>query len=281
MLQVATNMNAMIGNWQVVLQINRELKKNSGGRRHRQGVKILRHNLCVFLSMYLLWLHCLFLFSLKFNCLQRVFLNEKIDDNCWNIDHVLQTTWKWNNWRLTREQDGTNVSFISSHIHVCFLSCVISLIVLPTLPSPSSTAFLKFPNTSKMAATHMLQRKRAVAVLVLTLFAEEEENKTKKEIGNNMWETGSLVVKKEVFTISWWKKLEVEDRAAYQDFFRMTRSSPTSTMFVYVLHARARAQLAGKIHLPITGAIQFKICCATSCRGSGNTSNKHKICCRK
>ena len=49
MLQVATNMNAMIGNWQVVLQINRELKKNSGGRRHRQGVKILRHNLCVFL----------------------------------------------------------------------------------------------------------------------------------------------------------------------------------------------------------------------------------------
>ena len=82
MLQVATNMNAMIGNWQVVLQINRELKKNSGGRRHRQGVKILRHNLCVFLSMYLLWLHCLFLFSLKFNCLQRVFLNEKIDDNC-------------------------------------------------------------------------------------------------------------------------------------------------------------------------------------------------------
>ena len=40
-------------------------------------------------------------------------------------------------------------------------------------------------NTSKMAAAHMLQRKRAIAVLVLTLFAEEEENKTKKEIGNN------------------------------------------------------------------------------------------------
>ena len=40
---------------------------------------------------------------------------------------------------------STNVSFIS-HIHVRFLSCVLSFIVLPTLPSPSSTVFLKFPN---------------------------------------------------------------------------------------------------------------------------------------
>ena len=36
----------------------------------------------------------------------------------------------------------TNVSFIS-HIHVRFLSCVISLIVLPTLPSPSSAVLLE------------------------------------------------------------------------------------------------------------------------------------------
>ena len=35
----------------------------------------------------------------------------------------------------------------------------------------------------------------------------------------------------------------------------MTRPMTTSTMFVYVLHARARAQLAGKIHYPITGVI--------------------------
>ena len=61
----------------------RELKKNSRGRRRRQAVEIFRHNPCVFLSMYLLWFHCLFQFSLKFNCLQRVFLNEKIADNCW------------------------------------------------------------------------------------------------------------------------------------------------------------------------------------------------------
>ena len=51
---------------------------------------------------------------------------------------------KWGNWRLTRELDGTNVSFIS-HIHVRFLSSVISFIVLPTLPSLSSTVLLKFP----------------------------------------------------------------------------------------------------------------------------------------
>ena len=71
-----------------------------------------------------------------------VSLNEKIDDNCWNIDQVLQITSKWSNWRLIRrEQDGTNVSFIS-HIHVRFLSCVISFIILPKLLSPSSTAFL-------------------------------------------------------------------------------------------------------------------------------------------
>ena len=105
--------------------------------------------LVYFLSMYLLWLHCLFLVSLKFNCLQCVFLNEKIDDNCWNIDHVLQTTWKWSSWRLAREQDGANVTFISD-IHVHFLSCVICFIVLPTLPSPSSTVFLRFPTISEV-----------------------------------------------------------------------------------------------------------------------------------
>ena len=134
------------GGWLKII-VSRELKKNLRGRRRRQTVKIFRHNPCVFLSTYLLWLHCLFLFSLKFNWLQRVFLNEKIDDNCWNIDHVLQRTWKLSNWRLTRELDGTNVSLIS-HIHLRFLSCIISFIVLPKLPSPSSTVFLKFPSKS-------------------------------------------------------------------------------------------------------------------------------------
>ena len=46
-------------------------------------------------------------------------------------------------------------------------------------------------------------------------------------------------------------------RAAYQDFFRLTSSSPTSAIFVYALLARARAQLAGKIHKPITGVFSI------------------------
>ena len=70
------------------------------------------------------------------------------------------------------------------------------------------------------------------------------------------------------------KELEVQDRAAYQDFLRLTSSSPTSAMFVYVLHTRARAHLAGKIHKPITGVFQgLSLCCVASCRG-GNTSKK-------
>ena len=42
----------------------------------------------------------------------------------------------------------TFVSFTMfiSHIHVRFLSCVVSLIVLPTLPSPSSAVLLKVSN---------------------------------------------------------------------------------------------------------------------------------------
>ena len=93
--------------------------------------------------MYLLWLHCLFIFSLKFNCLESVFLNEKIDDNCSSIDHVLQTSWKWSKSRLTpRELDGTNVSLIS-HIHVRFLSCVTRL-ALASILGPFWVYLLKF-----------------------------------------------------------------------------------------------------------------------------------------
>ena len=105
---------------------NRELEKNLRGRRRRQAVNIFRHNPCCFFEH---------VFALVTLFVQFYF---RLNSNCWNIDHVLQTTWKWSNWRLTREQDGTNVRFIS-HIHVRFLSCVISFIVLPTLPSPSST----------------------------------------------------------------------------------------------------------------------------------------------
>ena len=99
--------------------LTREFKQPTTTAAKSASSKIFRHNPCVFLSVY-----------------------EKIDNNSWNIDDVLQTTWKLSNWGLTREQDGTNVSFIS-HIHVRFLSSVISFIVLPTLPSSSSAVLLK------------------------------------------------------------------------------------------------------------------------------------------
>ena len=68
------------------------------------------------------------------------------------ITDVFKTAWKWSSWSLFFfwAQDGTNVSFIS-HIHLCFLSCVIILISLPTFSCRprlfclrSPTLFLKW-----------------------------------------------------------------------------------------------------------------------------------------
>ena len=86
----------------------------------------------------------MFLFSLKFPWLQRL-LNETMDISSWNVDHVLKTAQKWSSWSLIWEQDGTNVSFIS-HIHVRFSSCVISLIVLPTLHRRPRLFCFKLPS---------------------------------------------------------------------------------------------------------------------------------------
>ena len=44
---------------------------------------------------------------------------------------------------------GRHECQLYSHIHVPFLSCVISFIVLPTLPSQSSAVLLKFPNSKE------------------------------------------------------------------------------------------------------------------------------------
>ena len=76
----------------------------------------------------------------------------------WNVGHVLKTAWKWSSWSLIWAQDGTNVSFIS-HIHVHFLSCLISLIVLLTLPLLSSAVMcLKsiLPQTKYCKILHIL-----------------------------------------------------------------------------------------------------------------------------
>ena len=77
--------------------------------------------------------------------------------------------------------------------------------------------------TNKMAAAHLLQRKRAVAVLFLTLFAEEEENRPKKR--NRKQYVREWIARREERGIyhQLVKELEVEDHAAYQNFFRLTK----------------------------------------------------------
>ena len=48
-------------------------------------------------------------------------------------------------------REGRHEYQLYSHIHVRFLSCVISFIVLPTLPSPSSAVLRKFPIQTALA----------------------------------------------------------------------------------------------------------------------------------
>ena len=102
------------------------------------------HNHCFSkASIYLLWLHYLWIFSLKFNCLQRPFLNEKIDNSSWKVE---------DNWQRLFRNGAVEVSFQSRRVQMpvlfqiftcAFLSCVISLIDLPPLPSSSSAVLIK------------------------------------------------------------------------------------------------------------------------------------------
>ena len=122
------------------------VSKRGRRRQNREARKICLRNPASYFTKLIFALVTLYVsFSLKFRWLQqRLLLNETMEASSWNVGHVLKTAWKWSSWSLIWEQDGTNVSFIS-HIQVRFLSCVISLIVLPTLPSPSSAVLLKVP----------------------------------------------------------------------------------------------------------------------------------------
>ena len=125
--------------WKCLVNLSDEietLSKQGRQRQRRRQEKIFICNPRISLSISLLWLPCMFLFPLKFRWLQRLLLNETMDVSSRNVGHVPKTAWKWSSWSLIWEPDGTNVSLIS-HIHVRFLSCTISLVVLPTLPSPS------------------------------------------------------------------------------------------------------------------------------------------------
>ena len=127
----------------MLFTVFRNLSKRGRQRQRREARKIFLSNPYILLSISLLWLPCMFLFSLKLLWLQRLLLNETMDASSWNVGHVLKTAWG-SSWSLIWGQDGTNISFIS-HNRVRFLSCVISLIVLSMLPSPSSAVFLKVP----------------------------------------------------------------------------------------------------------------------------------------
>ena len=63
-------------------------------------------------GMYLLW--CLFLFSLKFNCLQRVFLNEKSRPTI--IVEILTTFCRRGNGAIDVSDESTSALF---HISKC------------------------------------------------------------------------------------------------------------------------------------------------------------------
>ena len=107
MYETILNQKIHVHHWSSMRWRIGSLSKWGRQRQCWEARKVFLSNPYILLSISLLWLPCMFLFSLK-------------------------TGWKWSNWSLIWEQDGTNVSFIS-HIHVRFLSSVISLIVWPTL----------------------------------------------------------------------------------------------------------------------------------------------------
>ena len=78
------------------VQITRELKQTNTATptSGSEARKIFLRNPRILLNIYLLWLPCMFLFSLKFRSLQRLLLNETMDVSSSNVGHVLQTAWK-------------------------------------------------------------------------------------------------------------------------------------------------------------------------------------------
>ena len=67
-------MSAIVGKW--LENLRKTVKDGDVGKQQYFDI------ILVGFSEHVFALVTLFLFSLKFNCLQRVFLNEKIDDNC-------------------------------------------------------------------------------------------------------------------------------------------------------------------------------------------------------
>ena len=120
------------------------LSKRGRQRQCRESRNIFLSNSYILLSIYLLWLPCMFLFSVKLLWLQRLLLNETMDVSSENVGHDLKTA--WTGAVEVSFESGTAQMSALFHIFTCaFCILWISLIVLPTLPSPSSAVLLKLP----------------------------------------------------------------------------------------------------------------------------------------
>ena len=95
-------------------RINRDLSKRGRQRQHEEARKMFLRNPRIF-TLVTLYVSIFWTAG-------------AMNVSSWNVGHVLKTAWKWSSWRLIWYQDETNFSFIS-HIHVRFLSCVMSLLL--------------------------------------------------------------------------------------------------------------------------------------------------------
>ena len=134
--------------YQPLRRASRNLKQTRMTTPTSEARKIFLCNPRILLSISLLWLPCMFLFrsnsvdtsvSWAKRCM---FLKcrRRFEDSV----EMEQLKSHLRAGRHTCQLYFTYVSFIS-HIHVRRLSCVMSLIVLPMLPSPSSAVLLKVP----------------------------------------------------------------------------------------------------------------------------------------
>ena len=117
------------------------LSKRGRQQQHWEARKIFLSNPHILLSISLLWLPCMFLFSLKNRWLQRLLMNETMDVGS---NEMSATFWRQcGNGAVEVSFESRMAQMSSFPMHL--LSSVISLIVLPTLPLPSWAVLLELP----------------------------------------------------------------------------------------------------------------------------------------
>ena len=114
-------------------------------RQRREAAKIFLSNPGVLVSLRILLLYYLLLFSPNFRNQQRLFRKQNTDGHSQVGSHILKKTWKQSK-RVSHESTTAQTSDAISHIHVRSLSSAIKVIVLLTLPSPSPAVCLRSLN---------------------------------------------------------------------------------------------------------------------------------------